>query len=321
MRTEQWRQEDRRLDNRARASSELKAFANLLKSYAAGSSISRTSGINAAFLSRAHLPPSRMMLASNQSEWRELLAAGTPATLPSTNEEWKRVLEPKQYAVLREEATEPPGSSELNDIKESGVFLCAGCAQPLFTTFAKFESGSGWPSFWAPAKESAVDLRTDFKILLPRTEVTCSRCRGHLGHVFDDGPPPTGKRYCMNGVAMQFESATERSEEAVAMFAERAANIRPPPLVKPVLEAVLSSLVCFAFLSWFAIGLEAKSGQVWAIEAYRNYKAFLGGAALKVFGPPGGIPLLIFGAIAGSTALQKVPMIRDGLRRMNNSGM
>lgn len=116
---------------------------------------------------------------------------------------WKERLTPAQYAVLRQEGTERPYSSPLNAEKRKGVFACAGCGQPLFASATKFESGTGWPSFYAPLK-GAVATRTDRTLMMTRTEVLCARCGGHLGHVFDDGPRPTGKRYCMNGVAMTF---------------------------------------------------------------------------------------------------------------------
>ena len=169
-------------------------------------------------------------LPTTQSAWRAVKAAGPPPRLPATDDEWKRVLEPMQYAVLREEATEPPWSSELNKVSEEGAFLCAGCGIPLFTTSAKFESGSGWPSFWAPADAEALALSTDFRAVLPRTETRCARCGGHLGHVFDDGPPPTGRRYCINGAAMEFESGTARADAAARGF--DAAEAAPPPLTK-----------------------------------------------------------------------------------------
>ena len=108
--------------------------------------------------------------------------------------------------MLRHEATERPGSSPLNREKRAGTYACAGCGQALFSSRTKFESGTGWPSFWAPLP-GAVGTKTDRKMLLARTEVHCNRCGGHLGHVFDDGPAPTGLRYCMNGVAMNFEPA------------------------------------------------------------------------------------------------------------------
>lgn len=123
-----------------------------------------------------------------------------------TPEEWRRILTPSQYAVLREEATERPGSSPLNREHRRGLFLCAGCTLPLFSSAAKFESGTGWPSFTAPLKR-AVATRVDRSLFMLRTEVHCRRCGGHLGHVFDDGPRPTGKRYCMNGTALKFRPA------------------------------------------------------------------------------------------------------------------
>lgn len=117
--------------------------------------------------------------------------------------EWRRRLTPQQYAVLRKEATERPGSSPLNTEYRKGVFVCAGCDQRLFSSATKFDSGTGWPSFWKPLP-GAVGTSTDHKLGYARTEVHCARCGGHLGHVFDDGPRPTGKRYCMNGVALRF---------------------------------------------------------------------------------------------------------------------
>ncbi|HEY8550463.1 MAG TPA: peptide-methionine (R)-S-oxide reductase MsrB [Vicinamibacterales bacterium] len=121
-----------------------------------------------------------------------------------TPEEWKRELTPEQYAVLREHGTERAGTSPLNYEKRPGTFRCAACGQPLFKSETKYESGTGWPSFWQPI-DGAVGTTTDRTLGMIRTEVHCSRCGGHLGHVFEDGPPPTGLRYCMNGVAMSFE--------------------------------------------------------------------------------------------------------------------
>lgn len=118
--------------------------------------------------------------------------------------EWKKRLTKEQYAVLRHEATEPAFSSPLNKEKRNGEFHCAGCDWLLYLSENKFDSGTGWPSFWAPANDKAVETRKDYKLLLPRTEVHCANCGGHLGHVFEDGPKPTGLRYCMNGVAMKF---------------------------------------------------------------------------------------------------------------------
>ena len=130
-------------------------------------------------------------------------AAGTPEA-KKTDEEWQAALSPSQYEVLRCHGTEMRGTSPLNTEKRAGTFLCAGCGQPLFSSDAKFESGTGWPSFHTPM-DGAVDTTTDRSHLMVRTEVHCGRCGGHLGHVFDDGPRPTGQRYCMNGVAMKFE--------------------------------------------------------------------------------------------------------------------
>lgn len=117
--------------------------------------------------------------------------------------EWKKRLTPQQFAILRQEATERPYSSPLDKEKRKGLFSCAGCNQRLFTSATKFNSGTGWPSFWRPLP-GAVGTSTDYLLGYPRTEVHCARCGGHLGHVFDDGPPPTGKRYCTNGAAMTF---------------------------------------------------------------------------------------------------------------------
>ena len=119
---------------------------------------------------------------------------------------WRQKLTPAQFEVLREEGTERPFTSPLNKEKRAGVFLCAGCGNELFSSTTKFESGTGWPSFYRPLP-GAIGTSTDFKIGYPRTEVHCADCGGHLGHVFNDGPRPTGKRYCMNGVAMTFRAA------------------------------------------------------------------------------------------------------------------
>ena len=141
-----------------------------------------------------------------------LLALGTSACAQSrpeqfpfmlTDGQWRRRLTPMQYYVLRQEGTERPYSSPLNDEHRAGTFRCAGCALPLFSSNTKYDSGTGWPSFYAPLPR-AVGTSTDLALGFPRTEVHCARCGGHQGHVFDDGPQPTGKRYCMNGVSLAF---------------------------------------------------------------------------------------------------------------------
>ena len=123
--------------------------------------------------------------------------------LEKPRSEWRPLLTPEQYAVLFEEATERPYAHPLNQEKRSGTFVCAACGLPLFRSQAKFESGTGWPSFTQPIEEN-LETTTDFKLILPRTEYHCRRCGGHQGHVFNDGPQPTGQRWCNNGVALQF---------------------------------------------------------------------------------------------------------------------
>jgi len=131
-------------------------------------------------------------------------AKGEDFAVEKTPEQWKRDLTPAQFHVLREHGTERAGTSLLNHEKRPGAFSCAGCGQELFDAQTKFESGTGWPSFFAP-REGAVETSEDRSLFMARTEVHCSRCGGHLGHVFPDGPPPTGLRYCMNGVALTFQ--------------------------------------------------------------------------------------------------------------------
>jgi peptide-methionine (R)-S-oxide reductase len=126
--------------------------------------------------------------------------------LKLTDAEWKQRLSPEAYQVLRLEGTEVPGSSPLNHEKRKGRFVCAGCDLPLFSSDTKFESGTGWPSFWE-SLPGAVAFKVDHKMILPRSEYHCTRCGGHQGHVFDDGPRPTGKRYCNNGLALKFIAA------------------------------------------------------------------------------------------------------------------
>jgi len=141
-------------------------------------------------------------------DWKSFVPAG--AMLPSASpplslsaDEWKSRLSKEQFHILRDEGTEPAGSSKLNDEKRRGVYTCAGCNLPLFTSEMKYDSGTGWPSFFTTIPD-AFKTKTDYKILYPRTEYHCARCGGHHGHVFDDGPPPTRERWCNNGVALTF---------------------------------------------------------------------------------------------------------------------
>jgi peptide-methionine (R)-S-oxide reductase len=138
---------------------------------------------------------------------RSLRAATTEEHVVHTDAEWRALLTPAQYAILRKEGTEPPFTSPLLHEERKGVFACAGCSEELFASSTKFDSGTGWPSFWAPL-DDAVATHEDRSWGMVRTAVTCARCEGHLGHVFDDGPKPTGLRYCMNGLAMTFRPAT-----------------------------------------------------------------------------------------------------------------
>jgi peptide-methionine (R)-S-oxide reductase len=134
---------------------------------------------------------------------RAIAASEGRFEITRTPEEWKKILTPEQYAVLREEDTERPFTSQLNHEKRKGTFACAGCDLPLFASDTKFESGTGWPSFYAPI-EGAVRQDQDLSFGMVRDEVHCRRCGGHLGHVFNDGPEPTGLRYCINGVSLKF---------------------------------------------------------------------------------------------------------------------
>jgi len=118
--------------------------------------------------------------------------------------EWRQLLTEEQYYVLRQEGTEPPFRNAYYNNKAPGIYVCAGCGQALFSSETKYDSGTGWPSFWQPIAPEVIGTKTDWKLLVPRTEVHCSNCGGHLGHVFPDGPPPTGLRYCINSAALKF---------------------------------------------------------------------------------------------------------------------
>ena len=157
-----------------------------------------------------HAQPKRTMkdIEALQSNWKTFLPAG--ATVPVAGEplklskdEWKKRLQGESYKVLREEGTERAGTSPLNDEKRPGIFACAGCGLPVFTSEMKYESGTGWPSFFTTIP-GVFDIKKDFYLIYPRTEYHCKRCGGHHGHVFDDGPPPTNQRWCNNGAALKF---------------------------------------------------------------------------------------------------------------------
>lgn len=122
-----------------------------------------------------------------------------------TKEEWKKILPPENFRVLIEKGTEPPFTGKFNKLQKEGVYVCAGCGQELFLSDTKYDSGSGWPSFWTPISRDNVDLKPDQNLGMRRIEVVCSRCGGHLGHVFDDGPKPTGQRYCINSLSLDFK--------------------------------------------------------------------------------------------------------------------
>lgn len=138
-----------------------------------------------------------------------ILRAANRPEFALSDQEWRRRLSPAAYATLRHEATERPFSSPYEHEKRKGIYHCAGCDLPLFSSTAKYDSGTGWPSFWRPLA-NALGTRIDHQLAYSRTEVHCRRCGGHLGHVFDDGPPPAGKRYCINGVALHFIVAAKR---------------------------------------------------------------------------------------------------------------
>ncbi len=146
----------------------------------------------------------------DNQDLRHLKEAITKVSFPLTKDirgvdEWRRILNDDEFYVLREEGTERAFTSVYNDNKDEGIYHCRGCDLPLFPSMTKYESGTGWPSFWAPLDEKLIGIKTDKKFFMSRTEVHCGRCEGHLGHVFKDGPKPTGLRYCLNGVSLRFE--------------------------------------------------------------------------------------------------------------------
>ncbi|WP_017325427.1 peptide-methionine (R)-S-oxide reductase MsrB [Synechococcus sp. PCC 7336] len=138
---------------------------------------------------------------------RAAKASSESFEVTKTDAEWRTILSPEAFEVLRHEATEPPFRNAYFDNKAEGLYKCAGCQQPLFSSEAKYSSGTGWPSFWQPIAAEAIGTKTDWKLIVPRTEVHCARCGGHLGHVFKDGPQPTGLRYCLNSAALNFVPA------------------------------------------------------------------------------------------------------------------
>src|SRR5258705_4765903 len=161
-----------------------------------------------------------------------------------TNEEWKRILSPDQYNVTREKGTEAPFSSPLNEVHEQGIFECVACELPVFSSSAKFDSGTGWPSFYQPIARENVREEVDNSLSETRTEVLCARCDSHLGHVFADGPPPTGLRYCMNGVALKFVPVEDLEKAGYgkykSLFLKPAAD-KTGASTKPTERAVLGA--------------------------------------------------------------------------------
>jgi peptide-methionine (R)-S-oxide reductase len=174
--------------------------------------MNRRSFISSGIALGAFAALSRLPIASASSVGASRSGQDTPIKkVVKTDEEWKRILTPEQYNVTRQKGTEAPYSSPLNDIHEEGVFECVGCELAVFSSKTKFNSHTGWPSFWAPITKQNVREEVDNSLSETRTEVLCARCDAHLGHVFDDGPKPTGLRYCMNGVAMKFVKKQKHS--------------------------------------------------------------------------------------------------------------
>jgi peptide-methionine (R)-S-oxide reductase len=172
------------------------------------SALTPLAGLAGSWLARPAYAMGEMAVEELQKNWKSLLAkdadvASSAEPLELSDAEWKKRLSPAAYEVLRHEGTEPPGSSPLDQEKRAGVFVCAGCRLALFTSAMKFDSGTGWPSFFTTIP-GVLGTKRDFRLIFPRTEYHCARCGGHQGHLFHDGPPPTGLRYCNNGVALAF---------------------------------------------------------------------------------------------------------------------
>ncbi len=148
------------------------------------------------------------LLNSNKEE-RKLENKKTEFEITKTDEEWKKILTPEQFHVLRKKGTEPAFTGKYYNNKKKGLYVCAGCGNELFHSDAKFDSGTGWPSFWMPVSENSVKTQSDYSYSMIRVEVLCGKCGGHLGHVFEDGPQPTGLRYCINSIALNFEEGKE----------------------------------------------------------------------------------------------------------------
>lgn len=183
-------------------------------------------------------------------------SARAAVTVEKTDAEWREVLTPEQFRVLREDGTEAPNSSALDLVKDPGTFSCAGCGAPLFTTAAKFDSGTGWPSFYGPLDNGAVATSTDFKMILPREECTCAQCGGHLGHVFGDGPDPTGQRYCMNGVAMRFVTDAHDPDLAAAVQTRQASDPYTLGLMQVLPSVMINGILGGLFFNAFVTRLE-----------------------------------------------------------------